>query len=143
MSNSASLIVTSNVQTKATAEKVWSVLTDLRNWTSWDADLKSVDMKQENFAENAEGNMVEQHGSRSHFRVTRLQPDFTYTLETRLPFAKVYTRRILGYHNYKTIITHEVWIEGALRDFWGFLLGKRYERKMKALNAKLAVLVEK
>jgi hypothetical protein len=141
--SSASLIVTSAVQTKATIEKVWSVLTDLRSWSVWDKELTGVTMKQENFAENAEGELLEQHGSRSHFRVTRLKPDFTYTLETRLPLAKVYTRRILGYDNNKTIITHEVWIEGPLRDFWGFLLGKRYERKMKGLNLLLAELVER
>jgi hypothetical protein len=143
MATSASLIVTSNVQTKVSTEKVWQIMSDFHNWKSWDSGLTDVKMNNGRLDENAEGDMMETGGATSHFRVTRLQPDFTYTLETRLPFAKVYTRRILGYHNYKTIITHEVWIEGALRDFWGFLLGKRYERRMKELNAKLAELVEK
>jgi hypothetical protein len=137
------MIVSCNAQTKASEEKVWGILADVKNWNQWDADISGVLLKKEGLVNDAEGELLESKGSKSHFRVSRVTPDFTYTLETRLPFAQVYTRRILGYHNYKTIITHEVWIEGPLRDFWGTLLGKRYERRMRQMNARLVELVEK
>lgn len=139
----ASLIVTSNIQTRLPAEEVWKVMSDYKRWTSWDNELKDVHMNEGMLSEDGEGDMWDNKRSHAHFRITRVQPDFTYTLETRLPFAQVYTRRILGYHNSKTIITHEVWIEGPLRGLWGTLLGKRYERRMRELNESLAAVLEK
>ena len=140
---SSSMIVACNAQTPASLEKVWGILADVKNWNQWDADVSSVVLKKEGLVNDAEGDLLAAKGSKSHFRVSRVTPDFTYTLETKLPFAQVYTRRILGYHNNKTIITHEVWIEGPLRDFWGTLLGKRYERRMREMNARLVELVER
>jgi len=138
--SSSSLIVTCNAQTPASMEKVWGIIADVKNWNQWDSEISRVELRKEELVDDAEGELTAVKGSKSHFRVSRVTPDFTYTLETRLPFAQVYTRRILGYHNYKTIITHEVWIEGPLRDFWGALLGKRYARRMEAMNARLVEL---
>ena len=136
------MIVACNAQTPASLEKVWGIIADVKHWNQWDPAISSVEMKKGGLVNDAEGELLASKGSKSHFRVSRVTPDFTYTLETRLPFAQVYTRRILGYHNYKTIITHEVWIEGPLRDLWGALLGKRYERKMRQMNARLVELAE-
>ena len=136
------MIANSNVQTSVSQERVWRILTDYPHWHHWDKEIRSVKMKNEVLSANSEGDFIEKKGNRSHFRVTRLQPDFTYTLETKLPFAQVYTRRILGYHNNKTIISNEVWIEGPLSGFWTAILGKKYERQLREQNALLLQMVE-
>ena len=135
-------IISCNAQTKADAQTVWHLLTDVGNWKKWDDDLRDVKFSPGSFNIDTVGEFVGENGGRSHFRVTECKSDFTYTLETRLPFTHVYTRRMLGYHNNKTIITHEVWMEGPLRGFWSFLLGSKYEKKMRKLNARLVELAE-
>lgn len=114
-----------SIQTTASPEKVWSLSTDVENWKQWNPALEAAEING-HFDTQAEGVMVEKEGQRRSFRVQYCKPLFSYTLKTRFPFAQLYSRRMIGYHNRKTIFTTEIWMEGPLGAFWWQMVGKRY-----------------
>lgn len=118
-----------SIQTSASAEKVWDLSTDVRNWKSWSPDLREVEF-QGKFDENAKGYLVPEKGMKTPFRIASCKPNFTFTVLTRFPLAQMYLRRMIGYHNHKTIVTQEIWMEGPLSRLWWQLVGRRYQQSM-------------
>ena len=118
-----------SILTSASAEKVWKLSTDVQHWKDWNPDLREVEFK-DHFRENARGVMVAEKGMRRPFRIASCKPNFSFTVLTRFPFAQMYLRRMIGYHNQKTIVTQEIWMEGPLSRLWWSLVGKRYQQSM-------------
>lgn len=127
--------------TTASPEKVWNIWTDVKNWKNWDFGLKDAQIKGK-FDKDAEGFLVPEKGPKTPFKVTNFKPNFTYTFTSKLPFAKLHVRRLLGYHNQKTIITHDIWIEGPLSAFWWQMLGRRYSKLLPRILEKVKQIAE-
>jgi hypothetical protein len=127
--------------TTASPEKIWSIWTDVKNWKNWDFGLKDAQI-QGNFGKDAEGFLVPEKGPKTPFKVTNYKPNFTYTFTSKLPFAKLHVRRLMGYHNQKTIITHDIWIEGPLSAFWWQMLGRRYSKLLPRILEKVKQIAE-
>jgi hypothetical protein len=130
-----------SILTTASPEKVWSLSTDVKNWKQWNPSLEGAEING-NFDALAEGVMVEKQGQRRMFRVQSCKPLFCYTLQTAFPFARLYSRRMIGYHNRKTIFTTEIWMEGPLSAFWWKLVGKQYLTTLPANMERFRKLAE-
>jgi hypothetical protein len=133
--------ISHSLQTTASPEKIWKIWTDVKNWKNWDFGLKDAQIKG-NFDQDAEGVISIGKGSRTPFKVTTYKPNFTYTFTSRLPFAKLHVRRLIGYHNQKSIITHEIFIEGPLSGFWWQMLGRKYIKLLPRVIEKVKQLAE-
>jgi hypothetical protein len=130
-----------SIQTTASPEKVWSLSTDVKNWKQWNPSLEEAEING-SFDAKAEGVMVEKEGQRRLFRVHSCKPHFSYTLQTAFPFARLYSKRMIGYHNRKTIFTTEIWMEGPLGAFWWRMVAKRYMMALPANMERFRKLAE-
>ena len=130
-----------SVLTTATPEKVWDIWKDVKNWKSWDASLSDAVIIGD-FQTNAKGVLVSEQGPKAKFRISSCIPFFSYTIDTQLPFAHLYIRRLIGYNNKKTMITNEVWIEGPLSSFWWKLIGQKYLDRLPNVMDKFKKLAE-
>ena len=130
-----------SILTTATPEKVWDIWKDVKNWKSWDASLSDAVITGD-FQTNARGVLVSEQGPKAKFRISSCIPFFSYTIDTKLPFAHLYIRRLIGYNNKKTMITNEVWIEGPLSSFWWKLIGQKYLDRLPHVMDKFKKLAE-
>lgn len=130
-----------SILTTASPERIWNLLTDVKNWKSWDASVQDADISGD-FETDAQGVVTPGRGPKSKFKITSCKPNFTYTMDTRLPLAHLYIRRLIGYHNKKTMITNEIWIEGPLGSFWWNLIGKKYLSMMPNIMDRFKKIAE-
>ena len=132
---------TYSILTTATPEKVWKMWSDVKSWGSWETSIKSAQLKRD-FDKDSDGVLVYEKWPPTHFRIVSCVPNFTYTMFARLPLATLHIRRLIGYHNSKTIITNEIWTEGPLSSFWWRLIGRRYKAQLPAAMARFKALAE-
>jgi hypothetical protein len=132
---------TFSIMTTASQEKVWDMSTDVQNWKQWIPEIKEAHLNGR-FDENAEGVLIPENGRKTVFKVKSCKPNFSFTLLAKLPLAQMYLRRMIGYHNQKTMVTQEIWIEGPLSGFWWRLLGKRYQQMMPQNLERFRALAE-
>jgi hypothetical protein len=135
------MYITETMLTTATPDKIWKIWTDVKNWKNWDFGLREALIKGP-FQENMEGVAVSEKGPRTGFRITSCKPNFSYTITAKLPLAEITLHRFMGYHNSKTTVTHEVWMEGPLSSVWWSLIGKRYSHWMPEMMKKLKQIAE-
>lgn len=133
---------TYSILTSASPEKVWQMWSDVKNWKNWDTALKDSSISGE-FDQNAEGVLIPANGPRTSFTISSCQPNFTYTVNTKLPFATMYIRRLIGYNNNKTMITNEVWMEGPLSSFWWRMVGKKYQQLLPQVMERFRQIAER
>ncbi len=114
-----------SILTTASPETIWKLWTDVKNWKSWDEAVQDSTITGD-FKTDAEGMVTSEKGPKAKFTIASCTPNFSYTLDTKLLFAHLYVRRLIGYHNNKSIITNEIWIEGPLSSFWWTIIGKKY-----------------
>jgi hypothetical protein len=110
---------THTVLTTASPEKVWDIWKDVKNWKNWEGVLVDSTITG-NFETNAKGVLISE----------------------QLPFAHLYIRRLIGYHNKKTMITNEVWMEGPLSSFWWKFIGQKYLDKLPNIMDRFKKLAE-
>jgi hypothetical protein len=118
-----------SILTTASPEKVWDICTDVKSWKKWNPSLVDAEISGR-FDENAEGVIIQEKGRRRAFLVKSCKPNFSFTLLTKFPFAQMYMRRMIGYHNQKTMVTQEIWMEGPLSGFWWRMVGRRIGQMM-------------
>ena len=116
------MYITHTMLTTASPERIWKIWTDVTNWKQWDVMLRGALLKG-SFQKNVHGVLIPEKGPKAGFTVTSCDPNFSYTVTTRLPLAKIHIHRFLGYHNMKTTFTHEIWVEGPLSWMWWKLIG--------------------
>jgi len=131
-----------SILTSASPEKVWQLWADVKNWKNWEPSILSSSIDGE-FDTDAHGILIPVNGPSTPFTISSCQPNFTYTVYTRLPFATMYIRRLIGYNNHKTMITNEVWMEGLLSSFWWRIVGRKYQQMLPQIMEKFKLLVEK
>jgi len=135
------MYTTETILTTAPPDRIWKIWTDVKNWKKWDRGFREALIKGP-FQKNVEGVMIPDKGPRTGFRITSCVPNFSYTATAKLPFAELHLHRFIGYHNSKTTVTHEVWLEGPLSGFWWGLIGRRYSRLMPEVMRKLKQIAE-
>ncbi|PWU03222.1 MAG: polyketide cyclase [Bacteroidetes bacterium] len=135
------MYTTETMLTTAPPDRIWKIWTDVKNWKNWDLGLRESLIRGP-FQKNAEGTLIPDKGPKAGFRVTSCVPNFSYTVTTKLPFAELHLHRYLGYHNSKTTVTHEVWLEGPLSQLWWKLIGKRYSKASPEVMKKLKQIAE-
>jgi hypothetical protein len=133
---------TYSILTSASPEKVWQLWSDVKNWKNWDPSLRDSCISGE-FDKNVQGILIPEHGPRTPFTISDSQPNFSYTVNTKLPFAKMYIKRLIGYNNQKTMITNEVWMEGPLGSFWWRMVGRKYQQMLPQVMEKFRQIAER
>ena len=128
------------VATKASAEAVWRLWTDVSTWKDWDKGLKDAELEGP-IAQGARGRIMPLSGPASRFEVTEFTEGSSYAFETRLPFARLIVRRSFVSRE-PVVFRHEVSFEGALAGFWAGRFGPGFRAQLPPTMEALAVLAE-
>jgi hypothetical protein len=130
-----------SILTSASPERVWNIWSDVENWHRWEPALRQV--KQNGvFGLQTKGMLKSEYWPNTPFNISSCEKNFSYTVHTRLPFAQMYIKRLIGYNNNKTLIMNEVWIEGPLSGLWWRLIGKKYKEMLPQIMEKFKRLAE-
>lgn len=135
------MYITHTMLTTASPERIWKIWTDVKNWKQWDVMLRGALLKG-SFQKNVQGVLIPEKGPKAGFTVTSCDPNFSYTVTTRLPLAKIHIHRFLGYHNMKTTFTHEIWVEGPLSWMWWKLIGNNAAGRLSQAMKNVKQLAE-
>lgn len=135
------MYITHTMLTTASPERIWKIWTDVKNWKQWDVMLREALLKG-SFQKNVQGVLIPEKGPRAGFTVTSCDPNFSYTVTTRLPLTQIHIHRFLGYHNMKTTFTHEIWVEGPLSWMWWRLIGHNAASRLSQTMKNVKQLAE-
>lgn len=135
------MYITHTMLTTASPENIWEIWTDVKNWNQWDVRLRGSRLKGD-FQKNVHGVFFPEKGPRAGFTVTSCDPNFSYTVTTRLPLAQIHIRRFLGYNNMKTTFTHELWVEGPLSWMWRGFIGRNASNALSQAMRNVKQLAE-
>lgn len=127
--------------TTASPEKIWKIWTDVNNWKKWEVGLRGARIK-DSFKENVHGVIIPERGPKAGFKVAACDPNFSYTVIAKFPFAAFHIHRFLGYDNSKTTFTHEVWAEGPLAWVWWRVVGKKITSMLPKTMSNIKALAE-
>ncbi len=114
--------------TTATEADVWRQWTDVATWKRWDQGLADATVDGP-FVEGATGTIVPNTGRNATFTIVELDPDRSYTFDTKLPGDRLRIRRDFV-NGTITTFRHVVSFEGALASVWATLLGRGFRRQL-------------
>ncbi len=130
------------VSTTASAEKIWSIWTDVPNWHQWDTGLQSATLDAP-FQLGAKGKLVPDRGPKSKFKISALEEGRSYTFKTRIPFGWLIVRRFMEKKDGQLFFTHEVEFTGLFKRAFAKRFGPRYKEMLPVVMQNIKVLAEK
>ena len=125
------------VTTKASADAIWRLWTDVTTWKEWDRGLKDAQLTGP-MELGATGRILPLSGPASTFEITEFVDGESYAFQTRMPLARLIVRRSLISQDPVTF-RHDVSFEGLGAGFWAGRFGPGFRAAlpptMKALSA--------
>ncbi len=128
--------------TQAPPERIWEIWTNVSNWPTWDAGLRSARLKKGPFREGAKGKLKPDKGPKASFWITEVEEGIAYTLKTRIPFGWLIVRRRLWQDGGWTYFRHEVEFTGWLKKTFARKFGPRYREMLPSVLQKIKMLAE-
>jgi hypothetical protein len=115
----------------ASAEVIYDIYADVRNWHTWDPDTKSAFLDGP-FEVGAKGRLTPTKGNTVPIVLTKAEPGRCFTVESKIPlFRMCFEHELKKAHN-AVEVTHRVTLSGLLSLVLGPILSKQ-------LNAGLPV----
>ncbi len=114
------------IKTSASPEKIWSIWTNVENWSRWDTELLDSCLE-DPFELGAVGQLTPKSGRVSTFRISQFNLGKSYTFTIRLPLCSLNVHRYLSSQSDGTCFTHEVSFQGFLAFVFGLLFGRRFQ----------------
>jgi hypothetical protein len=111
----------------ASAEKVFSLYGDVKNWSAWDPDVKASSIEGE-FISGAIGMLQPSSGPKAKIAFTEVVPNSSFTVESKLPLCVMRFEHELSSHSDGTKVVHRVIFEGLLSPLFGRLIGSQIQK---------------
>jgi len=119
---------------KASPENIFDVYTNVEEWCSWDADVKSSSISGV-FKQGAKGELIPSKGPKAKFSLAEVTLNQSFTSETKLPLCCMRFEHQLKSSGEFTEVIHRVEFTGALSFIWRQLIGSQIKKGMPdALN---------
>ncbi|MEM6395763.1 MAG: SRPBCC family protein [Bacteroidota bacterium] len=112
-------------KTGATPSDIWSIWTDVANWSQWDTGLKDASLKGK-FELGAKGSIITLDGRKIQFKVVAYEEGKSYTYRIGLPLGSLNVRRFLETIDGQTVFTHDVRFKGLTSGIFAKSLGKEF-----------------
>lgn len=128
-------------RTKATAETIWYIWTDVSNWKYWDWGLKDAKLNGL-FTTGSKGRLIPDKGPVSKFLITEVVPNKSYSFKTRIPFGWLIITRSLAVDNGMTSFTHDVRFTGLFKKSFAKKLGSKYRQMLPEVMEKIKEIAE-
>lgn len=128
------------VTTTASADRVWTLWTDVSTWKMWDQGLKDAELS-EPMRLGSKGKIIPLSGPSASFVVTEFNPKASYTFVTTLPFAKLTVQRtIIG--TSPTRFRHDVSFSGPMAAVFAKRFGPGFRVALPPTMRAIATLAE-
>ena len=128
--------------TRAPANAIWKLWSDVATWPDWDFGLESVTLDGP-FEQGARGRLKPKGGPRFRYTLTRVETDVGFDDETRVPGAKIrFSHRIEDAPDGSRVVTHRAQITGILTPLWVRIMGSDLVKELPAVVAELVTRAE-
>jgi uncharacterized protein YndB with AHSA1/START domain len=126
------------VETSAPPEAVWRLWSDVSAWSDWDEDIDWARLDGE-FETGARGKLKPRGVPASAFQLASVVPGKSYTVESRLPLAKLVFHHELGTAAAGgTSFSHRATFSGPLSPLYGRVFGRKMQKTFRGVMECLA-----
>lgn len=130
-----------SVDVAAPPAAVWAKYTDVANWPTWDSGLVEASLDGQ-FDTGGTGRMKTPKGPAARFTLTAVEPDRSFTEETRFPGVRMILEHEIAATDTGCRVTHRARLTGPLAFLWQRILGPRIERALPGAVAGVARAAE-
>lgn len=126
---------------KASAEVVFRIYEDVKNWHAWDPDTKQATLDGP-FAVGSKGRLTPTKGSTVPMVLTEVEPGRCFTVESKIPlFRMVFEHELVPVPG-ATEVVHRVTFSGLLSVVLGPMLSKQLNSGLPVTLTRLKALAE-
>lgn len=125
----------------ASADSIYRIYEDVKNWHTWDPDTKSASLEGP-FEVGARGKLTPTKGSTVPMVLTQAEPGHRFTVESKIPlFRMVFEHELVAVPG-ATKVVHRVTFSGPLSLILGPMLSKQLNSGLPVALSKLKTLAE-
>lgn len=117
------------ISISASAEKVFSIYTDVSGWSSWDPEVRASSIVGP-FQTGASGTLKPTKGPEAKIAITDVVSNHSFTVESRLPLCIIRFEHVLTPGAKGTRALHRVSFHGFLAPLFGRLIGGQIGRSL-------------
>lgn len=123
------LIVKHSINTNASASAIWKIWEDVAHWNTWD---DGIEFSQINgpFKTGVTGTLKPKGGPLVHTTLTIVEPMKQFTVESKLPLARIIVSHFLTEVKGMRKATHEIEMKGPLAFLFAYLIGKTMKKNL-------------
>ena len=129
------------LKTAASPTQIWTIWTDVENWSQWDTELKDARLEGL-FRLGAIGKLTPKTGQVARFEISQFTLEESYTFTVQLPLCKLNVYRYLHSRSNDTYFTHEVSFQGLLAPLFGLLLGRQFQTVLPSVMENIKQIAE-
>jgi len=133
------LIIKHTVQTTAPAWAIWHIWSDVSNWPTWDHGIQSSSINGP-FVVGTMGKLKPKGGPEVITKLTSVKPNQSFVDEAKLVCARIIVSHSITQSGSKTLVTHQIEMQGPLAFFFAFVIGRGMK---KNLPAEMLAMVKK
>ncbi len=124
-SNASKKELIKDIESTATVEEAWQLLTDVATWKQWDSHAIDAKIKSD-FKEKGQGKLVTHNAHIVDFAIIEFEQDKTYTLRHKLSSGTLYIKRSVVPTDVGSKLTVEVWYKGLSPKNFRKYMGEDY-----------------
>jgi len=126
------------LETDVAPAAIWRLWADVPGWSRWDDDIEWATLDG-SFAVGSRGRLKPRGIPAAAFELVSVVPEISYTVEQRLPLARLCFHHELGQSDRSpTRFTHLASISGVLGPLYATLFGRRMQANFPKIMAHLA-----
>lgn len=135
------LIIRHSVYTKANAESVWALWTDISSWPKWDHGIESAKLN-DSFETNGTGWLKPKGGPKVKFKIVSMEKNLNFHSRSRLPLTKLDFKHFIKKDGDSIVVTHEVEMSGPLSFIFSKIVGANIKKDLPQSMKNLIRLAE-
>lgn len=128
-------------RTKASADKIWNIWTNVAEWNHWDNDVKSSDLFG-NFEKGTYGILYPKKGPKTKFFLSEVIRNKRFITTSKLPLTKIDFIHEINDSNDKRTITHKIRVSGPLSKLFNILFVKELSHELSKSVSNLIEIAE-
>jgi len=129
------------ITTTASAESVFRIYENVKNWHTWDPDTKQASLEGP-FEVGSRGRLTPAKGRTVPMLLTQVEPGRCFTVESRIPLFRMLFEHELVPVPGATEVVHRVTFSGLLSVVLGPMLAKQLNSGLPVTLSKLKALAE-
>lgn len=123
------LITKNTIEAAATPHSIWGIWQDVASWNTWDHGIE-FSTTDGPFKAGTIGTLKPKGGPLVKTKLTEVEPEKFFIVEAKLFLARIITSHFLSEANGKTLVTHQIEMDGLLAFFFAFVIGRKMKKNL-------------